>query len=88
MPRVCETLPIQDNDGNVIGYARVQRMLRPRPCSSCKASTVHGVLCDAPVTRDGKKGTCDRFCCRACAQHVGRDRDLCPAHARAAGKSK
>jgi hypothetical protein len=55
---------------------------RPRACSSCGAHVRVGVLCDAPVTRKGKAGTCDRFCCRKCAVNVGPNRDYCAPHAR------
>lgn len=39
------------------------------------------LLCDYPVIRKGRKGTCDAKVCEAHALHAGPDRDLCPAHA-------
>lgn len=87
MPRVCETIPITDENGTVIGHARVQRSVRNRPCSSCGTSIREdrGRLCDFPVTRS-KSGTCDRFVCPACAVRVGPEKDLCPPHARTHAK--
>jgi hypothetical protein len=39
------------------------------------------VLCDYPVTRNGRIGTCDRKVCRQHAWVVGDDRDFCDRHA-------
>lgn len=41
--------------------------------------TTNGVLCDYKL-ESGK--TCDRHCCKKCAQRIGSDVDFCPAHAR------
>lgn len=50
----------------------------------CQAQLPDGRPCgaSAPLLCDGQKpggGTCDLPICRKHAQHVGRDRDLCPA---------
>lgn len=39
-------------------------------------------LCDFPVTRDGKKTTCDAKMCSGCTKKVGKNIDYCPPHAR------
>lgn len=38
-------------------------------------------LCDFPVTRNGKKGTCDVRLCTRCSTKIAGDGDLCRAHA-------
>lgn len=59
---------------------------RTKPCVTCgKPSTL---LCDYPVTRDGKPGTCDRAMCPAHRKRVGPDTDYCLAHAEHARKPK
>jgi hypothetical protein len=57
---------------------------RKRPCQSCGRSA--GVQCDFPVTRNGTKATCDRWCCDRCAVRVGPNRDYCLPHHRHAEK--
>lgn len=52
---------------------------KSKPCVTC--GRPHQVLCDYPVTRNGKEGPCDRACCRQHAVNVGEDRDYCLAHA-------
>lgn len=71
----CETFPVPG------GFAFACGRGRSRRCSSCKTRTA-SKLCDFPVTRDGKQGTCDRALCTRCAVPVGPNRDLCPPHAR------
>ena len=39
-------------------------------------------LCDFPVTRAGKVGTCDAKLCDRCRVRVGPDKDHCPPHAK------
>lgn len=56
---------------------------RPAPCQEQHCSRPHTKLCDYPVTRKGKPGTCDRKLCDGHAVAVGSDRDYCQAHARA-----
>lgn len=56
-------------------------------CSSgtrkrCKCGEPADILCDEPL-RGGKRGkTCSAPCCRSCATNIGKDKDLCPPHAR------
>lgn len=38
-------------------------------------------LCDFPVLRDGKRGTCDAPICSRCTTRIAGDGDLCRAHA-------
>lgn len=62
------------------GHAIVcTRGRRPIVCVTCRRPG--NILCDYPVTRDGKPGTCDRPCCRQHAVSVGPNRDYCLAHA-------
>lgn len=66
------------------GYAIVCARGGGKRCVTCgRPSTL---LCDYPVTRDGKPGTCDRPMCAKHAEHVGPDRDYCLAHAEHARK--
>lgn len=55
---------------------------RQPPCESCGRPSSR--QCDYPfVVRDGKKTTCDRHLCNACARPVdalGPNIDFCPAH--------
>ncbi len=81
MPSFSHTL--YDDKGNPIGIACGRRDRRSCSTPGCRNDAT--IQCDFPVTkRNGKAGTCDRWCCRACAVSVGPDRDHCGAHARAA----
>lgn len=52
-------------------------------CQECGRNRTE-VLCDFPLAGSKKGKTCDRKLCRSCAvKQPGRDRDFCPAHARA-----
>lgn len=55
------------------------RGLSRKRCVTCGKPS--DVLCDYPVKRNGKEGTCDRPCCREHAVSVGDNRDYCLAHA-------
>lgn len=57
------------------------RGARPRAVCRCGTS-VYTRLCDH--REPGRKRTCDAKLCDRCAVSVGPNRDLCPAHARAA----
>jgi hypothetical protein len=77
MPRRCRPIII---DGKQVGIATVQ-------VGYCQTTGCYGVeekLCDYPVTRKGKPGTCDRKLCSRCAVNVGPNKDYCPPHARVA----
>jgi hypothetical protein len=45
-------------------------------------------LCDYPVTRSGRKGTCDAELCGDHRKRVGKNRDFCVPHARLAESLK
>lgn len=51
-------------------------------CSVPGCSRAAAALCDYPVTRRGKAGTCSAKLCATHRMTVGQDRDLCPAHAK------
>jgi len=51
---------------------------KTKPCDSCGNSSSR--LCDYPVTRNGKRETCDRELCSSCARPGPQDTDFCPAH--------
>lgn len=75
---------IKDADGNVVGHAIVCGRGQKQRCQDCGA--LSDVLCDFPVTRNGKETTCDRKCCRRHCVSVGKDRDYCLPHHRHAEK--
>lgn len=50
-----------------------------RRCRYCGGAADH--LCDFPVLRDGKRGTCDAPLCSRCTTRIAGGRDLCRAHA-------
>jgi hypothetical protein len=50
------------------------------PCKYCHAP--HTKLCDYPVERKGKAGTCDIPMCDRCATRGGTNIDYCQAHAK------
>ena len=56
--------------------ARRQRCGTPGCGGDCVA------LCDYPVKRKGKDGTCDAKLCESCRVRQPQDRDFCPAHER------
>lgn len=62
----------------------VERLL----CSVPLCGRGGAYLCDHPVTRKGTAGTCDKRLCETHRKTVGPDRDLCPAHAKAAGGAR
>jgi len=51
---------------------------RPKPCVHCRQPSSR--LCDFPVERNGKAGTCDAALCARCTWAISGDRDLCRAH--------
>ncbi len=52
---------------------------RPIRCVTC--GQPGNLLCDYPVTRDGRSTTCDRPCCKQHAVQVGKGLHHCMAHA-------
>ena len=76
----CNFVKLPDG-GHAIACARGRQT---KFCVTC--GKAHQVLCDYPVTRNGKPGTCDRPCCRQHAVSVGDNRDYCLAHATMEGK--
>lgn len=68
----CETLT--DENGHVVGFICAHGRSREK-CWKCGRPA--SLLCDYPV---GEGKTCDKPLCRACAIHVGHDRDYCPDH--------
>ena len=73
-------IPFRSADGTVSGFV-CTRWRREPPCSVCKMPS--SILCDYELTGTKAGKTCDRPLCKRCAVHVGPNRDLCPAHARA-----
>ena len=61
--------------GYFIACSRNQR----KTCEQCRSRP--GVkLCDYPVTRNGKPGTCARSLCARCAVPIAREVDYCRVH--------
>jgi hypothetical protein len=56
------------------------RATRRAPCKYCGAP--HTKLCDYPVERNGKPGTCDIRMCDRCATNGGHEIDYCRPHAK------
>ena len=56
------------------------RNQRRTACKWCGKPTQK--LCDRPVIRKDKKGTCDAPMCGRCATQIKTEYDLCPPHFR------
>ena len=63
-------------DGKPIGFACSRG--RKERCEICGAPSE--ILCDYPVTRTGKNGTCDKKCCRKHSVRIGQNKDYCLPH--------
>ena len=50
-----------------------------KSCRYCHGASSR--LCDFPVVREGKRGTCDAPLCSRCTTRIAGDGDLCRAHA-------
>ncbi len=76
----CEQLVVAPGVMAIV-CSRGRRRKAP-PCSvpGCDRDSVS--LCDFPVTREGREGTCDKELCSSHRTHVGTDLDYCPAHSR------
>lgn len=53
---------------------------KTKRCDTPNCQEVCVALCDHPVTRNGKPGTCDRKMCKAHQHPAGEDKDLCEVH--------
>lgn len=63
------------------GYAIVcTRGERKRKCVECGGAIAY--LCDWKLKGKHTGRTCSRAVCTRCAKQVGREKHLCPAHAR------
>lgn len=51
---------------------------RAKPCHYCGHRS--SFMCDHPVIRNGKRGTCDTPLCEQCCNEVAKETDLCRAH--------
>lgn len=78
MPRFSRTL--HDDAGNPIGIACGRTP--HQQCSSPGCNAHAGKLCDFPVIRNGKRGTCDRKICSTHSVKVGRDLDYRIPHSK------
>lgn len=57
-------------------------------CSTPNCTGTQVALCDYPVHRAGKDGTCDKSMCATHRTTVGEDRDYCPPHVRRAAEDR
>jgi len=73
----CKTNPLPG--GVAIICSRGSRRERCQT-TGCTGESV--ALCDYPVTKNGKAGTCDRRMCKACRRPQAPEVDYCPPHAR------
>ena len=78
MPRHCTTVPFPGGFAILCGGRRVA------PCSVPGCGRPHEKLCDAPLWKGAPRRTCDAKLCATHAQHVGKNRDYCAAHAKQA----
>lgn len=74
----CKTI---DLGNGAFAIACTRGSPRRALCQVCKQRP-HEKLCDFPLAGAKAGKTCDLKLCRGCAAHVGKDRDLCPAHAK------
>jgi hypothetical protein len=76
----CESITFPDGTTGII----CSRGRRRAPCQIVNCGRPYEKLCDYPVRRNGKPGTCDIKLCAAHAKQVAAvadDTDYCPAHA-------
>lgn len=66
----CKTVRLPD------GGVAIVRFSGKQPQHKCACGRPATIQCDYP---EGD-GTCDKWLCKSCAVHVGRDRDYCPSH--------
>lgn len=77
----CESFPLPGGGAAIV----CSRNKRRAPCGVPHCGQVHVALCDYPVTRNRKPGTCDMKLCRGHRWPVPgeKDKDYCPAHRKA-----
>jgi hypothetical protein len=61
---------------------------RRKTCGVPGCTRPQAALCDYPVERNGKKGTCDASMCSTHRTSVAPNRDHCPAHVKAAATTE
>jgi hypothetical protein len=75
----CYWTKFKDRDGvEHMVHLNVSAPRRKR-CAFCTCPDAKA-LCDYPVVRNGKAGTCDKPCCFRHRRHVGDNRDHCMDH--------
>jgi hypothetical protein len=72
----CEKIDLGGGDYVIVCGPRGRRSY----CAVPQCGRYSEVLCDYPVKRKGKAGTCDMKLCLVHAKRVEVDRDYCPAH--------
>lgn len=82
--RVFESAQAVVAAGGGAGFVCV-RGQRRKLCGVPSCGRPQVALCDHPVERGGRRGTCDASMCEAHRTRVGPNRDHCPAHAKEAG---
>lgn len=75
----CNTIPA-GKGGYVVVCTGRQRRTR---CDTPGCGRWTEALCDYPVVRNGKPGTCDRKMCDRCRTKKGENIDHCPPHVKA-----
>ena len=66
------------NVGDVTGIVCTRGQRIKARCHYCDRPAPF--LCDHPVIRKGKRGTCDTPMCADCRNTIGPDQDLCRPH--------
>jgi hypothetical protein len=84
--RIFESAESVTAAGGGAAHLCVRGGRRPR-CSVPGCDRPQAALCDYPVERKGRKGTCDTSMCATHRTSVGPNRDHCPAHAKATATS-
>lgn len=73
--------PVQfDTPGGRVTAILCGRGQRRPKCEDCGHPA--SILCDYPVKRNGRPGSCDRKCCAPHSVPVGDELDYCLVHAR------
>lgn len=80
----CEVIKFPDGGSAII----CRRGAKPPGCQVPGCDRPGTQLCDFPVVRQHKAGTCDMRLCQGHAKPFKRDADLCPAHAKVMAEIK